>query len=82
MEARLSPGFGPQAVTALLSEYAGRGDLMLVGHEPDFSRTIGELTGGARVVMKKGGLARLDLAGGGHERWELVWLLPPKLLTM
>jgi phosphohistidine phosphatase len=38
---------------------AGLGDVLLVGHEPDFSRAIYELTGG-RVQMKKGGLAAVD----------------------
>jgi phosphohistidine phosphatase len=35
---------------------AGRGSVLLVGHEPDFSDEIARLTGG-RVKMKKGGLA-------------------------
>jgi phosphohistidine phosphatase len=38
---------------------AGRGDVLLVGHEPDFSRAVGDLTG-ARIEMKKGGLACVD----------------------
>jgi phosphohistidine phosphatase len=38
---------------------AGRGDLMLVGHEPDFSQAIALVTG-SRVKMKKGGVAALD----------------------
>jgi phosphohistidine phosphatase len=38
---------------------AGRGDVLLVGHEPDFSRAIQTATG-ARAEMKKGGLAGLD----------------------
>jgi phosphohistidine phosphatase len=38
---------------------AGRGDVMLVGHEPDFSRAIQAMTG-ARVQIKKGGLAAID----------------------
>jgi phosphohistidine phosphatase len=38
---------------------AGRGDVMLVGHEPDFSRAV-ELTTGGHVEMKKGGLAAID----------------------
>ena len=38
---------------------AGRGEVMLVGHEPDFSRAIQLVTGG-RVEMKKGGLAAID----------------------
>ncbi len=38
---------------------AGRGDLLLVGHEPDMSSEIGRLTG-SRVHLKKGGLAVLE----------------------
>jgi phosphohistidine phosphatase len=38
---------------------AGRGDVLLVGHEPDFSRAIQAATG-ARVDLKKGGLAAID----------------------
>jgi phosphohistidine phosphatase len=38
---------------------AGRGEVLLVGHEPDFSRAIAATTG-SRVKMKKGGLAALD----------------------
>jgi phosphohistidine phosphatase len=48
---------------------AGRGEVMLVGHEPDFSRAIALATGG-RVKLKKGGLAAIDSA-------ELVVLLRP-----
>ena len=38
---------------------AGRGDVLLVGHEPDFSGEVARLTG-ARVRMRKGGLAIVD----------------------
>jgi phosphohistidine phosphatase len=38
---------------------AGRQNVMLVGHEPDFSNAVARLTG-ARVEMKKGGLAAID----------------------
>ena len=38
---------------------AGRGNVLLVGHEPDFSRAVHDLTG-ARIDMKKGGLAAVD----------------------
>jgi phosphohistidine phosphatase len=38
---------------------AGRGEVLLVGHEPDFSNEIGRLTG-ARVKLRKGGLAVID----------------------
>lgn len=38
---------------------AGRGEVLLVGHEPDFSRAIAAVTG-SRVKLKKGGLAAFD----------------------
>ena len=38
---------------------AGRGDTLLVGHEPDMSMEVARLTG-ANIKMKKGGLAILD----------------------
>lgn len=38
---------------------AGRGEVLLVGHEPDFSAEVGRLAG-ARVAMKKGGIAVVD----------------------
>jgi phosphohistidine phosphatase len=51
---------------------AGRGSVLLVGHEPDFSRAVQRATG-ARVDLKKGGLAAID----GEE---LITLLRPKQL--
>ena len=51
---------------------AGRGDVLLVGHEPDFSMEVGRLTG-AKVAMKKGGIAVVDGS-------TLVALLRPKEL--
>jgi phosphohistidine phosphatase len=38
---------------------AGRGDVLLVGHESDFSNEVGRLTG-AKVALKKGGIAVVD----------------------
>lgn len=38
---------------------AGRGEVMLVGHEPDFSQAVA-LTTGSRVKLKKGGIAAID----------------------
>jgi phosphohistidine phosphatase len=52
---------------------AGRGDVLLVGHEPDLSRAIAAATG-ARVKLKKGGLAGIDGS-------VLVTLIRPDALT-
>lgn len=38
---------------------AGRGDTLLVGHEPDFSSEVARLTGG-NLKLRKGGLAIVD----------------------
>jgi phosphohistidine phosphatase len=38
---------------------AGRGEVMLVGHEPDFSSAVALVTG-SRVKLKKGGIAAID----------------------
>lgn len=38
---------------------AGRGDVLMVGHEPDFSTELARLTG-ARAKMRKGGIAVVD----------------------
>jgi phosphohistidine phosphatase len=38
---------------------AGRGEVMLTGHEPDFGNEIARLTG-ARAKLRKGGLAIVD----------------------
>jgi phosphohistidine phosphatase len=37
----------------------GRGEVMLVGHEPDFSQAVALATG-SRVKLKKGGIAAID----------------------
>ncbi len=52
---------------------AGRGNVLLVGHEPDFSGEVARLTG-ANVKLRKGGLAIVEGS-------TLLALLRPKDLT-
>ncbi len=52
-------------------------ELMLVGHEPDFSGVIRAVTGG-EVKLAKGGIARIDI-DEGQDAGRLIWLLSPKL---
>jgi phosphohistidine phosphatase len=54
---------------------------VVVGHDPDFTELVAILCGAARVPMRKGALARIDVPrplepGGGTLRW----LVPPDLL--
>jgi phosphohistidine phosphatase len=58
LEPEVEPALAGGAFDAT-SLTAGRGEVLLVGHKPDLSTAIAELTG-ARVKMKKGGLAGID----------------------
>jgi len=80
-DAALAPGFDAERLRGILRRHARAGALMLVGHEPDFGRSVAHLIGGGRVAMKKGGLARVDLESLEPPSGTLVWLLAPKVLT-
>jgi phosphohistidine phosphatase len=50
--------------------------VLIVGHEPDFSQVVYDLTGGS-IDMKKGGMAGVRLDG---TRGELIVLVRPREL--
>jgi phosphohistidine phosphatase len=77
---KLAPGCDLAQLFALLGEYRAAEHIMLVGHEPDFSSLIGALTGGSQVLLKKGGLARVDIERLEQGAGTLTWLLPPRVL--
>jgi phosphohistidine phosphatase len=77
-EPLLAPGFNADKLAEIVRSFADDQALLLVGHEPNFSMVIAEITGG-RVQMKKGTLARVDV--NRELQGELVWLLPPKILA-
>jgi phosphohistidine phosphatase len=71
-----APGFGRAELERLLKKYPAE-SLMIVGHEPDFSETISDLTG-ASLKLSKGGVALVELdRSWRHGR--LLWLFPPKI---
>ncbi len=76
----LTPGFEPDKLHQLMQDCPDD-ELMLVGHEPDFSYTISRVIGGGSVVMKKGGIARVDFQTKSLLKGSLVWLLTPRILT-
>ncbi|MDQ4034556.1 MAG: histidine phosphatase family protein [Chloroflexota bacterium] len=54
--------------------------IMFVGHEPDLSGAIAQLTGAASVRMRKGGLACVEFYGVPEPgAGEIAWLLDPDL---
>ena len=77
---RLEPGFNLELLSEMLKEHTDADEVLLVGHEPDFSQTVSALISGGIVVFKKGGLARVDITSIDPLQGELAWLLPPKLL--
>ena len=78
---RLAGSLDPSSVAALLRDAGGPGKPVIVGHDPDFSELLAELTGAPNLTMKKGAIARVDLAGGIKSgSGVLRWLLPPDLL--
>jgi phosphohistidine phosphatase len=79
---RLQPGFGRDHLAQVLADHPQAKHIMLVGHEPDFSLTISTLIGGGKVILKKGGLARVDITTTEALQGELVWLLPPKSMRL
>jgi phosphohistidine phosphatase len=79
---RLRPGAGWSDLAQAMAAHPDARRVMFVGHEPDLSSTVAELTGAASVRMRKGGLACLEFYGvpepGGGE---IAWLLDPDLYT-
>lgn len=75
--APLASGFSRDDAVELLGAVEGDERLLVVGHEPDFSQVVHDLTG-ARVDFKKGGIAGIRMEGtrGG----ELIVLLRPREL--
>jgi phosphohistidine phosphatase len=74
----LRSGFDAREALALANAPDADQRLLLVGHEPDFSQVVHDLTGG-RVQLKKGGVAGIRL-DGGHA--ELVLLARPRELAV
>jgi phosphohistidine phosphatase len=79
----LSADFDAAQALDALSAVSADGRLLLVGHEPDMSRVVSELTG-ARADVKKGGLAivKLDVSPADSAGGELVALLRPRELSL
>lgn len=72
----LRAGFDLDAARELLHAHEPGDRVLLVGHEPDLSRLVHDLTG-ARIDMRKGGVAAIELDGRAGE---LLVLLRPREL--
>jgi phosphohistidine phosphatase len=77
---RLRPGATLDDMGQALATHAGAKRVMLVGHEPDLSSAVEELTGASAIRLRKGGLAALEFSGEPQQgTGELAWLLDPDL---
>ncbi|HET9857476.1 MAG TPA: phosphohistidine phosphatase SixA [Chthoniobacterales bacterium] len=72
----LAKGFGRHELERLLKKYPEE-SLMIVGHEPDFTHTISQLTGAA-LKLSKAGVALVEL-DRSWRNGRLLWLFPPKI---
>jgi|SRR3954451_10639967 len=74
--AALYAGFDAGDARELMGATGADERVLVVGHEPDFSQVVHDLTG-ARIDLKKGGVAVVRLDGA---RGELIALLRPREL--
>ena len=72
----LAGNFDADAARALMDEAGEDARILVVGHEPDFSQTVAQLTG-ATIDLKKGGLAAVRMTD--HQP-ELIVLMRPREL--
>ncbi|HEX2222337.1 MAG TPA: histidine phosphatase family protein [Candidatus Limnocylindria bacterium] len=76
----LRPGAGWPHFARALARHPDARRVAFVGHEPDLSAAISEVTGASSVRMRPGGLACVEFYGvpepaGG----EIAWLIDPDL---
>ena len=83
----LSPEGSKEALFRKLGKFQGKSSVLCVGHEPYLTTALGEITSreegkaGFRIVLKKGGLARISVLGfNPRMTGELRWLLTPRQL--
>ncbi len=73
--------FGLTELQQLVGDYPSDYRVLLVGHEPDFSEVVGELTG-ANIEMKKAGLALVEVGHVQRAGGVLRWLLTPRHMLL
>lgn len=82
----LKPEGSKSALYRRLAKFRVNSSVLAVGHEPYLTTIIGEITGmggegsaGFRIVLKKTGMAKVNVVGFSPRiRGELRWLLTPR----
>ena len=78
----LKPEGKRQELYHRLSQFKQESSVLVVGHEPYLSTTIGDIAFGSAgsIVLKKAGLAKIDITSFQPMKGDLKWLLTPKHL--
>jgi len=80
LDDRLLAGADWADLAQALAAHPGAERVMFVGHEPDLSGAVAELTGAASVRLRKGALAAVEFAGDPEPgSGEIIWLIDPDL---
>lgn len=74
-----SGAFNLSQLAALLADHDSRQNLLVVGHEPDFSTVLGQLIGGGRISFVKGGFACVELYSLLPPAGELIFFATPEM---
>ena len=81
-EASLAPGATWGEMARAMAAHPDARRVLFVGHEPDLSGAVAELTGASSVRLRAGGVACVEFSGvpepGGGE---IAWLVDPDLYT-
>ena len=79
---RLRPGAAWGDLARAMAAHSDARRVMFVGHEPDLSAAVCELTGATAVRLRKGGLACVEFPGIPEPgSGEIAWLLDPDLYS-
>jgi len=78
VETGLRPGFDAARLSRIFRDFSGE-SLMIVGHEPDFTHTIFQLSCG-HTKLTKAGVALVEVEPSSM-KGVLRWLVPPKFAT-
>ncbi len=78
----LAPGAGWGDMARVLAAHPDARRALFVGHEPDLSAAVAELTGASSVRIRTGGVACVEFPGVPEPgAGEIAWLLDPDLYT-
>ncbi len=82
IDPRLAGGLDTSGLSDILLAHPDAERPCVVGHDPDFSELLGDILGLPPVPMRKGAIARIDVASRSlvPGRALLRFLLPPELL--